>query len=314
MSSWPTLLCRLFKSFTQLYSKANWPVCGKYLTIPLGYPISRLPSPGPCLRCASDIYEGLYIIKVVMIYKDLIEDLDAYMERDPAAYSRLMVFVSYPGLHSVIWYRFAHWLWGNRLYILARLVGHFGRWITGIEIHPAATIGRRFVIDHGMGVVIGETAEIGDDVTLYHGVTLGGIAPAVDSDGQKQVKRHPTVSDGAIIGSGAQVLGPIIVGRNARVGANAVVVKDVPDGVTVVGIPAKPAESTATATDRFAAYGTPTDDTPPREERALAGLLNEVSALRRRVEELENEQVQQGVPAPAEAGDDIDVESDAPRR
>jgi serine O-acetyltransferase len=165
-----------------------------------------------------------------------------------------------------------------------------------------------------MGVVIGETAEIGDDVTLYHGVTLGGIAPAVESDGQKQVKRHPTVCDGAIIGSGAQVLGPITVGRNARVGANAVVVKDVPDGVTVVGIPAKPAESIATATDRFAAYGTPTDDAPPREERALAGLLNEVSALRRRVEELENEQVQQGVRAPTEAGDDIDVESDAPRR
>jgi serine O-acetyltransferase len=248
-----------------------------------------------------------------MIYKDLIEEIDAYMERDPAAHSRLMVFVSYPGLHAVIWHRLAHWLWGNRLFILARLFGHFGRWITGIEIHPAAEIGRRFVIDHGMGVVIGETAEIGDDVTIYHGVTLGGIAPSVDSETQKQVKRHPTVLDGAIIGSGAQVLGPITVGRNARVGANAVVVKDVPGGVTVVGIPAKPADATGASPDRFTAYGTPTGDTPAREERAIAGLLDEVSALRRRVEELEKEQAQRGVPGSSEASEGTDVETDAPR-
>jgi serine O-acetyltransferase len=264
------------------------------------------------LLCKSESYDGLYIIKVVMIYKDLIEEIDAYMERDPAAHTRLMVFVSYPGLHALIWHRMAHWLWGNRLFILARLVGHFGRWITGIEIHPAALIGRRFVIDHGMGVVIGETAEIGDDVTLYHGVTLGGIAPSVDSDTQKQVKRHPTVLDGAIIGSGAQILGPVTIGRNARVGANAVVVKDVPEGVTVVGIPAKPVDAAAVAPDRFAAYGTPTEDTPAREERAIAGLLNEVSVLRRRVEELEKEQAQRIVPLPAEAADDSDAETDGP--
>ena len=249
-----------------------------------------------------------------MIYKDLIEELDAYMERDPAAHSRLMVFVSYPGLHAVLWHRVAHRLWGIRLFILARLVGHFARWITGIEIHPAVTIGRRFVIDHGMGVVIGETAEIGDDVTIYHGVTLGGIAPSVDSVSQKHLKRHPTLSDGAIIGSGAQVLGPVTVGRNARVGANAVVVKDVPDGVTVVGIPAKPVESAPSAGDSFAAYGTPTGDTPALEERAIAGLLNEVSALRRRVEELENEQRQRGMPVGSEADDDSDVETDVPHR
>jgi serine O-acetyltransferase len=259
-------------------------------------------------------YEGVYIIKVVMIYKDLIEEIDAYMERDPAAHSRLMVFVSYPGLHAVLWHRLAHWLWGNRLFILARLVGNFARWVTGIEIHPAASIGRRLVIDHGMGVVIGETAEIGDDVTLYHGVTLGGIAPSVDSESQKQVKRHPTLLDGAIVGSGAQVLGPVTVGRNARVGANAVVVKDVPEGVTVVGIPAKPADSVSAAGDSFAAYGTPTDDLPAREERAIAGLLNEVSALRRRVEELENEQAQRGVGTPPEAGEDTDIETDRPHR
>jgi serine O-acetyltransferase len=250
---------------------------------------------------------------MAMIYKDLIEEIDAYMERDPAAHSRLMVFVSYPGLHATIWHRLAHWLWGNRLLILARLVGYFGRWLTGIEIHPAAIIGRRFVIDHGMGVVIGETAEIGDDVTLYHGVTLGGIAPSVDSVMQKQVKRHPTLFEGAIIGSGAQVLGPITVGRNARVGANAVVVKNVPDGVTVVGIPAKPTDAASASPEGFTAYGTPTMDTPAREERAIAGLLDEVSALRRRVEELEKEQAQRVGPGPTEVSDDADVETDAPR-
>ncbi|MDH3738483.1 MAG: serine O-acetyltransferase [Alphaproteobacteria bacterium] len=249
-----------------------------------------------------------------MIYKDLVEEIDAYMERDPAAYSRFMVFVSYPGLHAVLWHRLAHWLWSSRLFILARLVGHFGRWITGIEIHPAAKIGRRFVIDHGMGVVIGETAEVGDDVTIYHGVTLGGIAPSVDSASQKQVKRHPTLSDGAIVGSGAQVLGPVTVGRNARVGANAVVVKDVPDGVTVVGIPAKAVDAAPADGDSFAAYGTPTEVTPAREERAIAGLLDEVSALRRRVEELESEQAQRGVSVRPESDDDSEMETDAPRR
>ena len=161
---------------------------------------------------------------------------------------------------------------------------------------------------------IGETAEIGDDVTLYHDVTLGGIAPSVDSESQKRVKRHPTLSDGVIVGSGAQILGPLTVGRNARVGANAVVVKDVPDGVTVVGIPAKPVDTAPALGDTFAAYGTPTVDTPAREERAIAGLLDEVSALRRRVEELENEQDRRGVPTPPVAGEDSDVESDAPHR
>lgn len=224
-----------------------------------------------------------------MSFKNFIDDLDAYLERDPAANSRLMVFISYPGLHAVVWHRLAHWLWSNRLLILARLFSHLGRWLTGIEIHPAAKIGRRLVIDHGMGVVIGETAELGDDVTLYHDVTLGGIAPAVDSASQVQVKRHPTVLDGAIIGSGAQVLGPIVVGRNARVGANAVVVKDVAEGCTVVGIPAQPVPSSSCAADEFAAYGTPTEDIPDPDQKAIKALLSEVSALRNRVEELERE-------------------------
>lgn len=224
-----------------------------------------------------------------MSFKNFIDDLDAYLERDPAANSRLMVFISYPGLHAVVWHRLAHWLWSNRLLILARLFSHLGRWLTGIEIHPAAKVGRRLVIDHGMGVVIGETAELGDDVTLYHDVTLGGIAPAVDSASQVQVKRHPTVMDGAIIGSGAQVLGPIVVGRNARVGANAVVVKDVAEGCTVVGIPAQPVPSSSCAADEFAAYGTPTEDIPDPDQKAIRALLSEVGALRNRVEELERE-------------------------
>ena len=223
-----------------------------------------------------------------MFYKDLIKEIDAYMERDPAAHSRLMVFVSYPGLHAIIWHRISHWLWSLRLFIFARLVGNISRCFTGIEIHPAVVIGHRLVIDHGMGVVIGETAEIGDDVTLYHGVTLGGITPSIESERQKFVKRHPTICDGAIIGSGAQILGPLIVGRNSRVGANAVVVRDVPEGVTVVGIPAKPVEDELADADHFAAYGTPTTDMPDREEILIAQLLSEVSLLRRRVNELES--------------------------
>jgi serine O-acetyltransferase len=226
---------------------------------------------------------------VGMYYKQLIDDLDAYMERDPAAHSRLMILVSYAGLHAVLWYRLANWLWRHRLLLLGRIVSQFGRWLTGVEIHPGATIGRRLVIDHGMGVVIGETAEIGDNVTLYHDVTLGGIAPSIDSAAQKLVKRHPTVEDGVIIGSGAQVLGPITIGTNARVGANAVVVKDVAEGCTVVGIPARPVPSSSCSADAFAAYGTPTGDLPDPVARAIDGLLDQVSALNARIEDLERE-------------------------
>ena len=231
----------------------------------------------------------LYITKVGMFYKQLVDDLDAYMERDPAAQSRLMILVSYSGLHAVMWYRLSHWLWGHRLLLLGRMVSQLGRWLTGIEIHPAATIGRRLVIDHGMGVVIGETAKVGDNVTLYHDVTLGGIAPSIDSAAQKSVKRHPTLEDGVIVGSGAQVLGPITVGANARVGANAVVVKDVAESCTVVGIPARPVPSAACSADAFAAYGTPTADLPDPVARAIEGLLDQVSALGARVQELERE-------------------------
>ncbi len=189
----------------------------------------------------------------------------------------------------MVWFRLSHWLWRNKLEILARLVGNIGRFLTGVDIHPAATIGRGLVIDHAIGVVIGETAHIANNVTLYHNVTLGGIAPAVDSKAQKNIKRHPTLLEGSIVGSGAQVLGPVTVGRNARVGANAVVVKDVPEGCTVVGIPAQPVPSSSCSADAFPAYGTPTEDIPDLEEKSIKAMLGEISSLRRRVEELERE-------------------------
>lgn len=160
------------------------------------------------------------------------EDIDSVFDRDPAARSRFEIALAYPGIHAIWWHRAAHALWGWRLRLLARMVAGVARWLTGIEIHPAARIGRRFFIDHGMGVVIGETAEIGDDCTLYHGVTLGGTHWLAG-------KRHPTLGNGVVIGAGAKVLGPIVLGDGVRVGSNAVVLKDAPAGATLVGIPAR---------------------------------------------------------------------------
>jgi serine O-acetyltransferase len=166
------------------------------------------------------------------ILKTLKEEIDTVFERDPAARSKAEVVFCYPGFHAIIIYRLAHWLWKKDFYFLGRFTSHIGRFLTGIEIHPGATIGKRFFIDHGMGVVIGETAEIGNDVTLYHGVTLGGVS-------LKKEKRHPTVEDNVVVGSGAKVLGPFTVKRNAKIGSNSVVVKEVPEDATVVGIPGK---------------------------------------------------------------------------
>ena len=162
----------------------------------------------------------------------LSETLTAYQRRDPAARSKLEIFLLYTGVHATIYHRFAHWLYCRRLYFLARLVSQWCRFWTGIEIHPGATIGRRFVIDHGMGIVIGETAEVGDDVLLYQGVTLGGT-------GKEHGKRHPTIGNNVLIGSGAKVLGPFKVGDNARIAANAVVLSEVPPDSTAVGVPAR---------------------------------------------------------------------------
>src|ERR1700752_3764085 len=163
-----------------------------------------------------------------MLFKNLRDEINATLARDPAARSRLEVVFCYPGFQALLYYRLGHWLWELGWLFAGRFVSHIGRILTGIEVHPGASIGRRLFIDHGMGVVIGETAEIGDDVTLYHDVTLGGVAPSVNTAAQVDRKRHPSLGHGAIIGSGAQILGPIIVGAGARVGANAVVIQDVP--------------------------------------------------------------------------------------
>jgi serine O-acetyltransferase len=217
------------------------------------------------------------------MFGDLRKTFESIKARDPAARSLAEVALLYPGLRALAFHRLAHAFWTSGFLFLGRFVSEIGRWLSGIEIHPGAVIGKRLFIDHGTGVVIGETAVIGDDVTLYHGVTLGGIAPG----SMPQGRRHPIVEDGAIIGAGAQVLGGLVVGKSARVGANAVVVKDVPPGVTVVGIPAQVvAARTATKPD-FLPYGSPCDDLPDPTSRALCGLLNEVEALRRRVAQLE---------------------------
>jgi serine O-acetyltransferase len=216
--------------------------------------------------------------------------LESIKARDPAARSLMEIALLYPGLRVLVFYRLAHALWRSGFLFLARLVSEIGRWLSGIEIHPGAVIGKRLFIDHGTGVVIGETAVIGNDVTLYHGVTLGGIAPGA----MPQTRRHPVLEDDVIVGAGAQVLGGITVGKGARVGANAVVVKDVPPGVTVVGIPAQVVATRSTAKPNFVPYGSPCDDLPDPTARALCGLLNEVEALRRRVAELEAAQTDAG--------------------
>jgi len=167
---------------------------------------------------------------VVRVFKDLLYDLDNIKINDPAARSRVEVFLLYPCIHAILGHRMGHYLYKKKFFFLARFVSQLSRFFTGIEIHPGAVIGKGFFIDHGMGVVIGETAVIGDDVTLYHGVTLGGT-------GKDTGKRHPTVLDGAIIGAGAKVLGNIVIGRGSRVGANSVILKDIPDYATAVGIP-----------------------------------------------------------------------------
>lgn len=228
-----------------------------------------------------------------MFFKDLRDDIDSMMARDPAARSRLEVGLTYPGFHALIFYRVAHGLWRRGWRLLPRILSRLGQMMTGADIHPGAIIGRRLFIDHATGLVIGETAEIGDDVTLYHDVTLGGVAPSVNSAAQVNRKRHPTLRNGVIVGAGAQVLGPITVGECARVGANAVVAADVPAGATVVGIPAR-VVIPRVQTREFQAYGTPTGDLPDPVARAIDGLLDQVSRLKARIEELERQAGEQG--------------------
>ena len=177
--------------------------------------------------------------------------LQSIIDRDPAARSKLSVILTYPGVKAVFFHRIANFFATAKFDLLARIISQFSRFLTGIEIHPRAKIGKNLFIDHGMGVVIGETSDIADNVTIYHMVTLGGISPSINSNDQREIKRHPTLHDNVVVGSGAQILGPVIVGKNARIGANAVVTKNVPENAVMVGIPAK---NVGTATEEFKPY------------------------------------------------------------
>ena len=183
--------------------------------------------------------------------------LESIIKRDPAAKSKLSVVLTYPGVKAVFFHQIANFFSVAKFDLVARIISQFSRFLTGIEIHPKAKIGKNLFIDHGMGVVIGETSDIGDNVTIYHMVTLGGISPSINSNDQREVKRHPTLQDNVVVGSGAQVLGPITIGKNAKIGANAVVTKNVPENGIMIGIPAK---NVGTATEEFKPYGINNDE------------------------------------------------------
>lgn len=220
------------------------------------------------------------------MFSRLKEDIACIFERDPAARNTFEILTCYPGLHAVLIHRMTHWLWGRRFYWLARGLSHFARWLTGVEIHPGAVIGRRFFIDHGMGVVIGETAIIGDDCTLYHGVTLGGTSWDAG-------KRHPTLGNNVVVGAGAKVLGPITIGDNARIGSNAVVVKPVPEGATAIGVPGRLVEPIQHDDDTrrkeiakkmgFDAYGA-TKDAPDPVAHAINCMLDHIHVMDKRMQ------------------------------
>ena len=216
------------------------------------------------------------------MFKTLRQDMRAPFGRDPAVRNLLEVVLCYPGFHALAFYRISHWLWIRGFKLPGRFISHIGRFMSGIEIHPGATIGCGFFIDHGMGVVIGETSEIGDDVTLYHGVTLGGTT-------WNQGKRHPTLADNVVVGAGAKILGPVVVGKGALVGSNAVVVKDVAPGATVVGIPARAVDSGAQKRDSFfAAYGVSSADMPDPVSKALTSVLDHIDDLESRLARIED--------------------------
>ena len=188
--------------------------------------------------------------------------LQSIIDRDPAAKSKLSLILTYPGVKAIFFHRIANFFSVAKFDLIARIISQFSRFITGIEIHPKAKIGKNLFIDHGMGVVIGETSDVGDNVTIYHMATLGGIAPSINSNNQRNIKRHPTIEDSVVIGSGAQVLGPITVGKFAKIGANAVVTKDVPEKAVMVGIPAK---NVGVADDDFKPYGITADSDDKKE-------------------------------------------------
>lgn len=241
------------------------------------------------------------------------EDVQTIFNRDPAARSVLEVLFSYPGLHALWWHRVAHWCWQHGMRWLARFISHISRWLTGIEIHPGAVIGRRFFIDHGFGVTIGETTVIGDDCTIYQGVTLGGTQG-------NPGKRHPTLENNVVVGAGAKVLGSFTVGSDARIGSNAVVVKEVPAECTAVGVPAKlvkckdqPSRDRRRETaDRigFPQYGV-TRDMPDPVARGIDAMLDHIEALEKRQESLEQQVRELGQHADETSEDSEDTSSDA---
>ena len=220
-----------------------------------------------------------------MNIKKFLKEIDTIIERDPAAESRLGVMFLYPSFHVMIFYKTANILWRYNLRFIARFIMQIGRMLTGIEIHPAAKIGCNFFMDHGLGIVIGETAEIGEDVTIYQGVTLGGVMPSIESESQRNQKRHPTIGNNVIIGSGAQILGPIKIGDYARIGANSVVSKNVPSNVTVAGVPAREF-SKSLKLAKFKAYAVSTNQIDPREQ-TLNLLIEKVKTLERKIKSLE---------------------------
>ena len=187
------------------------------------------------------------------------EFLESIIKRDPAAKSKLSIILTYPGAKAVFFHKIANFFAIAKFNLIARIISQFSRFLTGIEIHPKANIGKNLFIDHGMGVVIGETSEIGDNVTIYHMATLGGISPSINSNEQRNIKRHPTLKDNVVVGSGAQILGPVTVGKNAKIGANAVVTKDVPENAVMVGIPAKNVAEISGSDENFKPYGITTE-------------------------------------------------------
>ena len=192
------------------------------------------------------------------------EYLQSIIDRDPAAKSKLSLILTYPGVKAIFFHKISNFFAIAKFDVIARIISQLSRFLTGIEIHPKAKIGKNLFIDHGMGVVIGETSEIGDNVTIYHMVTLGGISPSINSDSQREIKRHPTLMDNVVVGSGAQILGPVTIGKNAKVGANAVVTKDVPDNAVMIGIPAR---NVGTSSGEFKPYAVTEDSKENNNEK-----------------------------------------------
>jgi serine O-acetyltransferase len=244
------------------------------------------------------------------MFSQIKEDISVVFERDPAARTHWEIITTYPGVHALVIHRLSHWIWRKRFYWIARFISHITRWLTGIEIHPGATIGRRVFIDHGMGVVIGETAIIKDDCTLYHGVTLGGTS-------WNKGKRHPTLEKGVVIGAGAKILGPIIIGAGAKIGSNAVVVKDVPNGATAVGIPARILDNEVSKQRDemaekigFSAYGISDNQNDPMT-KAIHALLDHASAQDLKLQEVMQQLNKLGadVESDADVGKAFDVDA-----